>query len=60
MVKLGKVLSSYRNCGIAMINIGELDKLGGNTIYRLSDYRLLMWQPTWLEIVKGKGRKKEE
>ena len=53
-VKLGKVIKNHGNCGIAMIDIGKLDNLGGNTIYKMSGFRILMWQPEWLEIETGK------
>jgi len=53
-VKLGKVISQYYNCGIALIDISKVDKLGGNALYRLGDHRAVVWQPTWLDMVRKK------
>jgi len=51
-MKLGKVLCHHRNVGIAQISIDKLDELGTNAIYNISDYRILIWQPEWLDMVR--------
>jgi|TARA_B110000305_G_C19280131_1_gene558820 hypothetical protein len=39
------------NTGIAQIDITKLDNLGANAHYKLDDYRVLLWQPMWLNMV---------
>ena len=50
-IKLGKVLVNKYNTGIAQIDITKLDNLGANAHYKLDDYRVLLWQPMWLNMV---------
>ena len=50
-IKLGKVLVNKWNTGIAQIDITKLDNLGANAHYKLDDYRVLLWQPMWLNMV---------
>jgi folate-binding protein YgfZ len=52
--KIGKVLANKFNCGVALIDINKLDKIGANAEYRLDEYRVLIWQPTWLDMVHSK------
>jgi len=49
-VRLGKVLATTKNIGVAMIDITKLDELGTNTKYLLDDYEIALWQPSWLEV----------
>ena len=48
--KLGKVLASQYNVGVAMIDLNKLNANGPNHAYKLSGYRAIMWQPTWLDM----------
>ena len=50
-MKIGKVLAHKYNCGIALVDITKLDKIGANAEYRLDDYRVIIWQPTWIDMV---------
>jgi len=53
VVKLGKIVSSQLNCGIALVDLSKVDKLGGNTRYSVgSSHRAIIWSPTWLDIVR--------
>ena len=42
-IKLGKVLRSKYNTGIALVDLTKLDKVGSNAEYILDDYRLILW-----------------
>ena len=50
-MKLGKVLISKHNIGIALIDLTKMDKLGSNIRIYLDDYKVMLWQPTWLDMV---------
>ena len=41
-MKIGKVLVNKYNCGIALVDVTKLDKIG-NAEYRLDDYRVILW-----------------
>ena len=51
LVKIGKVLASKHNIGIALIDLTKLDKLGSQVRIFLDDYKVMLWQPTWLDMV---------
>ena len=53
-MKIGKVLTNKYNCGIALVDMTKLDKIGTNAEYRLDDYRVIIWQPMWLDMVHSK------
>ena len=49
--KLGKVLTSRNNLGIALIDLMRLNKNGPEHEYNLDGHRALMWQPIWMDII---------
>ena len=53
-MKIGKVLTNKFNCGIALVDVTKLDKIGANAEYKLDDYRVIIWQPMWLDMVHSK------
>lgn len=50
-MKLGKVMVNKHNLGIAMVDYQKMDEVGGNRVYWLDDYRVVLWQPLWLDII---------
>ena len=48
--KLGKVLGSQYNVGTALIDVTKLKDMMSNETFFLSDYRVLIWQPAWLDL----------
>lgn len=49
--KLGKVISSEKNIGIALVDLNRLNNNGPNHEYKLmSDFRTYLWQPVWLDM----------
>ena len=59
-VSLGKILSQQWNCGIALIDISKVDKLGGNTKYFIGDKRAIIWQPTWLDMERKRNNNQSD
>jgi hypothetical protein len=49
---LGKTISQYKNCGIAIMDIAKLDKLGLKTKCVIGEHRALVWLPSWLEDIR--------
>jgi len=37
-----------------------MDSLGPNTKYFLDDYRVLLWQPEWLDMANPQDEEKEK
>lgn len=58
--KLGKVLTSQFNVGVALIDLNRLNTNGPNHAYQLSGYRALLWQPTWLDMQLSAEKEEEE
>ena len=58
--KLGKILTNKFNCGIALVDINKVDKLGANLEYNVSDYRVLLWQPMWLDMQLNREIQEED
>ena len=50
-VKLGKVMTNKHNIGIALVDYQKMDEIGGNRVYWIDDYRVVLWQPMWLDII---------
>jgi hypothetical protein len=59
-MKIGKVIASKYNCGIALIDITKLDKIGANAEFKMDDYRVILWQPMWLDMVHSRKAKYDE
>jgi hypothetical protein len=53
LVRLGKVVSQNSNIGLALVDINKLDALGGNAKYTIGNYRVIVWQPEWLDMVRS-------
>lgn len=58
--KFGKVLGSQYNVGTALIDVTKLKEDMSNETYHLSDYRILIWQPAWLELEISKDEDDSE
>lgn len=50
-VKIGKVIAAKYNIGIALVDLTKIDKLGSSIRIFLDDYKVMLWQPTWLDMV---------
>ena len=48
--RIGKVIASTYNAGTAMIDITKITDNSPSAVYKLSDYRVLIWQPAWLDL----------
>jgi len=49
--KLGKIISSAKNVGIALVDLNRLNKNGPNHEYFvMGDFRTYLWQPVWLDM----------
>lgn len=49
--KLGKVLASSKNMGVALVDLDRLNSNGANHEYKLlNDFRTYLWQPVWLDM----------
>ena len=54
--KLGKVLASRNNLGIALVDIMRLNSNGAGHEYTLDGHRSLLWQPVWMNVtLSGEG-----
>ena len=59
-MKIGKVIANKFNCGIALIDITKLDKIGANAELKMDDYRVILWQPMWLDMVHSRKTNYDE
>ncbi|CDW76044.1 aminomethyl transferase [Stylonychia lemnae] len=48
--KIGKILASQYNAGVAMIDLLKLYNQKQNAKFFLNDRRVMLWQPTWLKL----------
>lgn len=48
--KLGKVLASHNNLGIALVDLGRLNKNGAEHEYSIEGQKTLLWQPIWMDV----------
>ena len=53
--RLGRVLTTHANLGIAMVDLSRLNKNGPEHEYTLEGLRALLWQPVWMDIGLGDG-----
>ena len=41
-----------------MIDINKIDRMRANSVYKLNDYRVIVWHPSWLVDIIGLNNKK--
>ena len=44
------------NLGVALVDYKKMDEVGGNRVYWIDDYRVVLWQPMWLEVINERRR----
>ena len=49
--KLGKVLASQCNVGIALVDLERMSKNGQDHTYKLTEHQAHLWQPAWMKIL---------
>ena len=54
--KLGKILASRHNLGVALVDLTRLNKNGPNHEYSIDGHQSYLWQPVWMDItLSGQG-----
>ena len=48
--KVGKVIASRHNMGIALVDLLRLNAVGSEHEFTLDGHRTLLWQPVWMHI----------
>jgi len=48
--KLGKILASENNIGVALVDLARLNQNGANHEYTVEGQRTLLWQPVWMDV----------
>ena len=53
-------MTNTNNIGVALVDFLKMDEIGSNRVYWLDDFRVVLWQPTWLDMVNEKIRKEKD
>ena len=54
--RLGKVIASNKNLGIAMVDLSRLNQNGAQQEFTLEGQKTLLWQPVWMDVtLSGSG-----
>ena len=54
--RLGRVIASNKNLGIAMVDLSRLNQNGAQQEFTLEGQKTLLWQPVWMDVtLSGSG-----